>query len=92
MTDSQNKQYEAIMSEIISKQAVILGPEMAIMRARNLSVLEIDDEGKVLAVQGDPSQALQQLVDEYVALSGQIVKNALGSIFDKYPNVKYEGQ
>ena len=36
--------------------------------------------GTVTDVAGDPQQALQQLIDEYVALSGLIVKNILGSI------------
>jgi len=31
---------------------------------------------------------VQKLIDEYVELSGQIIKSALGSIFTKYPNIK----
>ncbi len=84
----QNEQYKSIMSEIIVKQGVILGPDMAVMRARKVTEIEVTDDGKVTEIKGDPSEALKKLVDTYVELSGQIVKNALGSIFTKYPGIK----
>jgi hypothetical protein len=84
----QALQYAAIISEIIAKQAVILGPDIAILKARNVSGLVIDDQGKVTEIKGEPSAALQKLVNEYVELSGLIVKNTLGSIFEKYPDIK----
>lgn len=81
-------QYAAIISEIIAKQAVILGPDIAIVKARNVEGLLIDDKGKVVEIKGDPAAALQKLINEYVELSGMIVKNTLGSIFEKYPDIK----
>ncbi len=85
MEDTQ--QYMALISEIIKKQSVILGPEIAILKARSVSGLMVDNDGKVTGVGVNPSETLQNLVDQYVELSGQIVKNALGSIFAKYPNI-----
>jgi hypothetical protein len=80
--------YKALMTEIIHKQAVILGPQIAILKARNVPSLSVSDDGQVVDINEDPRTALQKLVDEYVKLSGQIVKNALGSIFTKYPQVE----
>lgn len=80
--------YKALMTEIIHKQTVILGPQIAILKARNVSSLSVNDDGQVVDIKEDPRTALQKLVDEYVKLSGQIVKNALGSIFTKYPQVE----
>jgi hypothetical protein len=80
--------YKTILSEVIAKQAIILGKEMALMRARNVDTLMVDDDGSVLEISGDPEQALRRLVDEYVALSGEIVQSALASIFVKYPQLK----
>ena len=85
---SDEEQYKNLMSEIIAKQAVILGPEIANLKAKNVSLLEISDDGKVTAIKGDPEKALKKLIDQYVELSGMIVKNALGSIFAKYPSIK----
>lgn len=85
---NEKEQYLSLMSEIISKQSDILGPDIAILKARNVSELIIDNNGKLTDFQGDAGEALQKLVNQYVELSGLIVKNALGSIFAKYPAVK----
>ena len=85
---NQNEQYKLVMSEIIAKQSVILGPDMAIARARKVPELSISPDGKLDASNGDPAVALEQLINTYVELSGQIVKNALATIFIKYPEVK----
>ena len=82
------EQYKSLMSEIIAKQIVILGPQIAIIKARNVAGLTIDEEGKATDIKGEPTEALQNLIDVYVNLSGLIVKNALGSIFSKYPGLK----
>lgn len=82
-----NEQYREIMSEIISKQAVILGPEMAVMRARGVDGMTVSDEGVVTEMDGDKKVLLQKLIDVYVELSGEIVKNALSTVFSKYPDV-----
>ena len=76
------------MSEIIGKQIIILGPNVAVMRARKVPNLVINDDGTVASITGDPSEAMGKLIDSYVELSGQIVKNTLGSIFTKYPEIK----
>lgn len=85
---TQEEQYKAVISEIIAKQSLILGPEMAIMRAKRIEEIIISPEGKVVEVKGDSSEALKKLIDVYVELSGEIVRNALTPIFIKYPEVK----
>ena len=84
---TEKEQYVALISEIIKKQSVILGPEIAILKARSVSGLMVDNDGKVTGVGDNPKDTLQNLVDRYVELSGLIVKNALGSIFAKYPDI-----
>lgn len=84
----QTEQYKSVMSEIIAKQSVILGPDMAVMRAKKVSNIRIGDNGEVEEIIGNPVDALNSLIDTYVELSGQIVKNSIGSIFIKYPEVK----
>lgn len=80
-------QYTALISEIIKKQSLILGPEIAVLKARSVPGLMVDNDGKVTGVGDNPKETLQNLVDQYVELSGLIVKNALGSIFAKYPDI-----
>ncbi|GMQ95005.1 MAG: hypothetical protein BMS9Abin13_115 [Patescibacteria group bacterium] len=84
----EQEQYKALIAEIVAKQTVILGPKIAILKARNVEGLVVSDDGSVIEVKGNPDKVLQQLIDQYVELSGQIVKNALGTIFAKYPAIK----
>lgn len=83
----EKAQYTALISEIIKKQSLILGPEIAVLKARSVPGLMVDNDGKVTGVGDNPKETLQNLVDQYVELSGLIVKNALGSIFAKYPDL-----
>lgn len=83
-----SEKYEELIGEIIKKQMDILGPEIALSKARRVKGLKLGDDGRVLSVQGDPQKILQSLVDSYIALSGEIVKNILGPVFAKYPNIK----
>lgn len=86
MTDT--RQYINLMDDIISKQMVILGPDISLVKAKNVQGLKLDQNGKVTAIDGDPQVVLQQLIDEYIGLSGQIVKNILTPVFAKYPDIK----
>ena len=85
---NDKEQNSALISEIIKKQSLILGPEIAILKARSVPGLMVDNDGKVTGVGDNPKETLQNLVDQYVELSGLIVKNALGSIFAKYPGLE----
>lgn len=80
--------YKSMLTEIIQKQIVILGPQIAVLKARNVSGLVVSDDGQVTEITGSEQQVLQELIDEYVSLSGAIVKNAVNSIFKKYPSIK----
>lgn len=83
----EKEQYLALITEVIKKQSVILGPEIAILKARSVTGIMVDNDGKVSGIGDNPKAALQSLIDVYVELSGLIVKNALGSIFAKYPDL-----
>lgn len=83
-----NTDYKQMLTEIIKKQIIILGPQIAVLKARNVSGLKVADDGTVTDVDGPEQIVLQKLIDVYVALSGEIVKNAVSSIFEKYPSIK----
>lgn len=89
MEEPTKDEYKRIFTEIIKKQIVILGPQIAVLKARNVPGLKITDDGAVTDISGPERVVLQELIDEYVALSGEIVKNAVNSIFEKYPSIKH---
>ena len=83
-----NENYKGLMTDIIAKQTAILGPDIALLKARNVQTIAVSDDGTVTEINGDPKNALGELVDEYVKLSGEIVRSTLTSVFAKYPELK----
>lgn len=83
-----SEDFKNIISEIVKKQSVILGPQIAMLKAKNVPGLKIADDGTVTEIAGKEQEVLQRLIDEYVSLSGEIVKNTVNSVFAKYPSFK----
>lgn len=80
--------YQNLFSDLIKKQMVMLGPGVALSKARKVAGLTVDDFGTVTAIAGDPQEALKSLAGEYMALSGQIAQMTLDSLLEKYPGIK----
>ncbi len=87
--DTSNADYKEVLTEIIKKQIVILGPQIAVLKARNVQGLAVSDDGVVTSISGNEQEVLQKVIDQYVSLSGEIVKNAVNSVFAKYPSLKH---
>lgn len=77
-----------MINDIIAKQKVVLGPDIVTLKAKNVPGLILDAQGIVSEIDGDPQAILQKLIDEYISLSGEIVKNILNPVFEKYPEIK----
>lgn len=82
------EQYQKLLSDVIKKQMVILGPSVALGTARKNGNLVISDDGTVVGINGDPKQAMHDLAAVYMTLSGQISQNIFNSILDNYPEIK----
>ena len=80
--------YKSLLSDLVKKQMVMLGPNVAVSKARKVSVLTISEDGEVTAIAGDAQTALNQLVNEFMTLSGQIAQTTLQSLLEKYPSLK----
>jgi hypothetical protein len=80
--------YKQIITELVQKQMVVLGPNIALDKARQVAGLSLSDEGAVLDITGDPKMVLKALAEEYIALSGPVAKMTLASLMEKYPSLK----
>ena len=85
---SDDSDYKNLLTDLIKKQMVMLGPSVALSKARKVIGLTVDDSGQVSAISGDPQEALKALAGEYMALSGQIAQMTLDSLLEKYPGIK----
>lgn len=82
------EEYSKLISQIIRKQVAILGPDVAILKAQKVEGLEVDEEGNVKTIEREPQQTLEDLIDQYVGLSGQIVKSAIKPLLADYPDLE----
>lgn len=85
---SDNQEYKKMLTDLIQKQMVVLGPNIALDKARKVPGLKISDQGEVLEVDGDSQMILKGVANEFMALSGQIAQMTLNSLLEKYPQVK----
>ena len=85
---ANSEDYKNLINDIIARQTIILGPDIVLLKARNVPGLRLNDQGSVEDISGDPQKVLENLVNEYIALSGAIVKTTLTTVFAKYPDIK----
>jgi hypothetical protein len=85
---SEQQEYSKMLTDLIQKQMVVLGPNIALDKARKIAGLKISDDGSVLEVSGDPQLVLKGVANEYMMLSGQIAQMTLNSLLEKYPQMK----
>jgi hypothetical protein len=83
-----NEDYTKMLTDLVQKQMVVLGPNIALDKARKIPGLKIADDGTVLEVSGDPQMVLKGVANEYMQLSGQIAQMTLNSLLEKYPQMK----
>ena len=81
-------EYKKMLTDLIQKQMVVLGPNIALDKARRIAGLKVTDEGTVLDMDGDPQMVLKGVANEYMALSGQIAQMTLNTLLEKYPTLK----
>ena len=73
----QGQDYKQLLTAVIKKQIVILGPDITLSKARNVKGLTVAQDGTVTDVQGEPQAVTQALIDQFVQLSGLIVKKTM---------------
>lgn len=83
-TDGDHKK---LLTDVIKKQIVILGPDITLAKARNVKGLTIADDGTVTELTGDHQEITQQLIDQFMELSGLIVKKTMEPLLANYPNI-----
>jgi hypothetical protein len=85
MQPQTEEDYKKLLTQVIQKQIVILGPTITLAKARNVKGLSISDDGTVISMQGQPQDLIQGLIDQFVQLSGLIVKKTMEPLLSVYP-------
>lgn len=85
--DNQSNQYQAYLTDLIKKQIIMLGPNVALAQARKVKELKVEDDGTVSHISGDPKEVVSAVVKQYAGLSDQITNLVLQSVKQKYPDI-----
>jgi hypothetical protein len=75
------------LSDVIQAQMAIFGPQIAIMKARNIHGLIVADNGKVTEIRSEPATVIMQLLTQYRELSEPVVKRTIEPQLSKYLHV-----
>lgn len=86
MQPKTDEEYKKLLSDVIKKQIVILGPGITLVKARNVKGLTVADDGTVTAMEGHPQELIQGLIDQFVQLSGLIVKKTMEPLLSEFPD------
>lgn len=86
MDSAQNTDYKKLLTDVIKKQIVILGPAITIAKARNVKGLSVDDQGTVTEISGPPQEVIQGVINQFVELSGLIVRKTMEPLLANYPD------
>lgn len=78
--------YKKVLTEVIQKQIVILGPAITLAKARNVEGLTVAEDGTVTEMTGHPQELIQSLIDQFMQLSGLIVKKTMEPLLANYPD------
>ena len=87
MQPTSDTDYKSLFSQLIKKQMLVLGPDITLAKVRNVTGLTVDINGDVQKIDGDPQAMLQNLINQFVELSGMIVKKTMESILTSYPGM-----
>lgn len=87
MQPTSDTDYKSLFGQLIKKQMLVLGPDITLAKVRNVTGLTVDINGDVQSIDGDPQLMLQSLINQFVELSGMIVKKTMESILTSYPGM-----
>lgn len=85
---NHHEDYGGLISDLIKKQMVMLGPNLVLSRARKIEGLKVLDDGTVAEIKGSPQKAFSELSDSFAELSGHLTHEAIARIMEKYPHLK----
>ncbi|MCL4353566.1 hypothetical protein M1615_03840 [Patescibacteria group bacterium] len=90
MQPQTDGEYQKLLTEVIKKQIVVLGPAITLARARSVNGLTVSDDGTVTVITGSPKEITQELIAQFIDLSGLIIKKTMEPLLTSYPSLAKE--
>ncbi len=84
--------YQQLLTDTLQSQMVILGPAITLAKAKNVSGLHVNNEGRVTGIDGNPQEVSIKLLEQFRELSPLMVKKTmrplLNAIITAYPTAE----
>ena len=77
--------YKKLLTQIVKKEMVILGPSIAVYKARKVKGLTVSNNGNVIHAIGNYQKLTTDLINQYTKLSNNLVAKPLQKILSNYP-------
>ena len=82
--------YKEIISAILEQKIRSFG-QLAVVRAKNIKGLEIDNDRNITALSRDPQEILRDLIKSFEEIAGKIstvsIKKVIFPILQQYPDI-----
>jgi hypothetical protein len=69
--------YQKLLEDAIRKQITILGPQITLLKARNVKGLTVTDDGKVAALPDNAEDVVTRFLEEFRDISSPLVKKTM---------------
>lgn len=69
--------YQQLLTDAIRKQMVILGPQITLLKVRNVPGLTVTNDGTVASLGGKPEDVVTRFIAEFRDLSAPLVKKTM---------------
>lgn len=72
--DKSAPDQKQLLTEVIQKLMVVLGADLTLSKIHNVHGMTLSEDGTVTDIQTEPEVLLREIIDEFVGLSSEIVK------------------
>lgn len=69
--------YQKVLTEVLQKQMVILGPKITLEKARHVEGLQVADDGRVTGLSADGHAVSVKILEQFRELSPMLVKKTM---------------
>jgi len=74
--------YQKVLTEVLQKQIIILGPAITLTKARNVPGINIDNTGRVISLEGDGHAISVKVLEQFRELSPLLVKKTMAPLLN----------
>lgn len=79
--------YRHLMSDLLKNLINVLGPDVVLIKVKNVNAVRVNTNGEAVMIYGDPSTAFEKLINEYISLAPFVTKQIIRQVLANYPQL-----